>query len=217
MSLLPDSASFHERVEALFVAHRGRGVSLSPADLDLVDAWAALDVPFEVVARGLRKAAEAAMFDAPDGSGQLRSLKAARRKVEAEIAKYLNQTAGRGRAGPPSDAAAAPPPPFHHQRHTKLRAALAKLAKDHPPVAVVAGRFEALALPADFEAANRREDLALALLLRTLPFTERRSLLRQARLLVEKAQVLSTATKRESLRAHRSALVRRHWELPAFW
>ncbi|MBL9038439.1 MAG: hypothetical protein JNG84_07995, partial [Archangium sp.] len=64
MSLLPDSASFHERVQDCFVAYRGRGVSLSPADYDLVEAWAATEVPFEVVARGIRKAAEAALWDA---------------------------------------------------------------------------------------------------------------------------------------------------------
>jgi hypothetical protein len=57
----------------------------------------------------------------------------------------------------------------------------------------------------------------LALLARALPFSERTSLLREARRLVEKADVLSSGAKRESLRFHRSAQVRHRWELPAFW
>lgn len=215
MSLLPDSASFHERVEAFFVAYRGRGVSLSPADVDLVDAWATLEVPFEVIARGIRKAAEAAVFDAPEGAGQLRSLKAARRRVEAEIAKYTKGTAGRGSA--PAEAAEGPEEPFHHTRHQKLLGALRKLAKAHPEAAEVSARLGAMGAPADFETANHREELALALLVRALPFPERTSLLREARRLVEKAQLLSAGARKESLRFHRAGLVRHRWELPAFW
>jgi hypothetical protein len=40
MSLLPDDATFHERVQDLFTAYRGRGVSLSSDDVDLVQQWA---------------------------------------------------------------------------------------------------------------------------------------------------------------------------------
>lgn len=212
MSLLPESASFHEQVEAFFVAHRGRGVSLSPQDLDLVDAWAALDVPFEVVARGIRKAAEAALFDAPDGSGQLRSLKAARRQVEAEISKYTKRAAGKGAKEHGQSAE-----PFHQLRFKKLVKALDTLAKAHPEARGVALQIATLGTPIDFDAANRREALALALLMRALPFAERTSLLRETRRLVEKADVLSSGAKRESLRFHRAAQVRHRWELPAFW
>ena len=42
MSLLPDSATFHERVQDCFVAYRGHGVSLSAVDLEILDAWAEL-------------------------------------------------------------------------------------------------------------------------------------------------------------------------------
>ena len=213
MSLLPDSASFHERVEAFFVAHRGRGVSLSSDDLDLVEAWAAQGVPFEVVARGIRKAAEAVAYDAPDGTGALRSLRAARKRVEAEITKFLRESAGRGTP----EAETEPSEPFHHKRHAKLLQALKKLAKAHPETLPVAQRLDALGPPVDFEGANRREELALALLTRALPFAERTSLLREARRVVEKAEVLSAGAKRESLRFHRAAQVRHRWELPAFW
>jgi hypothetical protein len=98
MSLLPDSATFHERVQALFVTYRGRGVSLSPEDMELVDRWADAEVPFEVVARGIRLAAEKALWDAPEGTGQLRFLRACRRTVDAELAKYQKRAAGKTEA-----------------------------------------------------------------------------------------------------------------------
>jgi hypothetical protein len=171
-----------------------------------------------VVARGIRKAAEAASFDSPDGTAQLRSLRAARRQVEAEIAKYIRQTAGRGAAEEAGAAdATEAAEPYHHQRHKKLLSALKKLAQAHPQARPVAERLAAKKPPADFEAANRREDLALALLVRTLPFDERTSLLREARQLVEKTDVLSAGAKRESLRFHRAVGARHRWELPTFW
>jgi hypothetical protein len=212
MSLLPDSASFHERVEACFVAYRGRGLSLSSMDYELVDAWAQSGVPFEVVARGLRKAAERALWDAPEGEGQLRSLKAARKLVEAEIQKYLKRapSSGLAEAEPSSE-------PFHLVRHGKLRAALKKLAREHEGAARVVAHLDARPPPEDFEAANRLEELALALLLRSLPPAERSPLLREARRLMEKAQVSSAAARLESLRFHRAALVRHRWAIPAFW
>ncbi len=212
MSLLPDNATFHEQVEACFVAYRGRGVSLSAVDLELVDGWAALAVPVEVIARGIRRAAEAALFDAPEGQGQLRSLKAARRSVDAEVHKFLKRTEGRTDA-PNAD----PPEPFHLARRRRLTLALKKLSKDHPTVKPIAAHVAALAAPADFAQANRQEELALALLLRHLPALERRSILREARRLVENANPASAAARRESLRFHRAALVRHRWAIPAFW
>src|SRR5689334_3401938 len=87
MSLLPESASFEEMVQDCFLAHRGAGLMLSPLDVELVMAWGDDGVPFEVVARGIRKAAEKALWDARPGEPALRSLRACRRDVEAEIKK----------------------------------------------------------------------------------------------------------------------------------
>lgn len=204
MSLLPDSATFHERVQDCFVAYRGHGVSLSAVDLELLDAWAELDVPFEVIARGLRKAAEAALWDAAEEEG-LRSLRACRRSVDAEISKYVARAAGRG--GAPEKAE-----PFHLTRHKKLVAAIKKATRPNVPA-----WLSRLAPPEDFSEGDRQEQLALALLSRTLPFPQRTSLLREARQVVEKAPAMSATTRRESLRFHRAALVRQAFSMPSLW
>lgn len=207
MSLLPDSATFHERVQDCFVAYRGHGVSLSAVDLELVDAWATAEVPFEVIARGIRKAAEAALWDAAEGQGHLRSLKAARRQVDAEIAKFVGTTAGRT-----TKPEAAPDEPFHVTRHKKLVSALKKITKPQVPAWVAR-----LPVPHDFEASDRQEVLALLLLLRSLPVSRRSALLREARVLVEKTNAMTAATRRESFRFHRAALVRHAFEMPSLW
>ena len=206
MSLLPDTATFHERVQDSFVAYRGHGVSLSAVDLEILDGWAATEVPFEVIARGLRKAAERALWDAAEGEGQLRSLKACRRDVDAEIAKYVQRTAGR------TQEAAAVAEPFHVTRHKKLIASIKKATKPNVPAWVAT-----LPVPEDFAGGDRQEALVLNLLWRALPFGKRTSLLREARMLVEKASAMSAATKRESLRFHRAALVRQAWSMSALW
>lgn len=212
MSLLPDTASFHEKVQDCFVAYRGRGLALSPLDAELVEEWAALEVPFEVVARGLRKAAEAALWDAPDGSAHLQSVRACRKHVEAEIKKYLKRSAGQTADEAPSAL------PFHLERHKKLRAALRKLARDQDALAAPLGRWLArLPEPADFAQSSRQEELVLALLARTLPWPKRAALLREARHLVQNAGSTSPSARRESLRFHRAALVRHALAVPAFW
>jgi hypothetical protein len=81
----------------------------------------------------------------------------------------------------------------------------------------VPGWVERLATPEDFGAGDRQELLVFNLLLRTLPFAKRTSLLREARMVVEKVPAMSAATKRESLRFHRAALVRQAWAMPALW
>jgi hypothetical protein len=214
MSLLPDDATFHEKVQECFVAYRGRGVSLSGSDLEVLDGWARAGVPVEVVARGIRKAAEAALWDAPEGDGRLRSLRACKRTVDAEIAKYMKRTAGKTEQKPGDE----PPVPFHLARHRKLRSALKKIGKTHEALSpAVQKLLAALREPGDFDEANRQEELALAVLTRALPYEERRALLREAARLVEKAEVASRRARRESLRFHRAALVRHHLGLPAFW
>lgn len=205
MSLLPDSASFHERVQDCFVTYRGHGVSFSAVDLDLVDAWAVMGVPFEIVARGIRKAAEAALWDAVEEDGRLFSLRGAKKHVELEISKYQRVSAGR-------TAGAQPEAPLHVQRHKKLVAAVKKATKPAPPA-----WLEKLTPPADYDAADRQEALALLLLLRALPFQRRLGLLREARALSQKAASFSAAARRASLQFHRVALSRQAYELPAFW
>src|SRR5712672_42892 len=121
MSLLPHDASFHERVADLFAAFRGRGVALSALDVELVDAWAKTGAPFEVVARGIRKAAEGVLFDGAEDDRGLRSLAACRRKVEAELKKYVASTVGRAQAELPKK-----PIALHIKRHRKLKSALKK-------------------------------------------------------------------------------------------
>ena len=210
MSLLPDSATFHERVQDCFVAYRGRGVSLSPTDLDLLDVWAATEVPFDVVARGIRKAAEYALWDAPNGEPSLRFLSWCKRAVNAEIDKYLKRVAGKTEPA----ASGTPLEPFHLARHKKLLSALKKLGKTHPALVTWLPRLKA---PGDFRQADFNEEWALAMVLRALPWVTRSELLRTARRLVQNTPTLSPSARRESLRFHRAALVRRELSLSTFW
>lgn len=201
MDLLPDDASFHERVQTLFSRFRGHGLSLSATDLELVDAWAADGVPFEVVARGIQVAAEQALWDAPDGRGTLRSLAACRRAVNAEFAKYSKRAAGKG--GRPTDE------PFHLVRHRKLELALQRLVDDYPVL-----QRHTLRAPADATEAVRHEHLVLAWLMRALPFNTRLAVLRAARTASDSS---SRQTRVEVRRFHRDALLRRQLDLKPFW
>lgn len=212
MSLLPHSASFEERVQDCFSAYRGRGVELSALDAELVDAWAQTGAPFEVVARGLRKAAEHAGWDAPESGGGLRSLRACRRQVDAEISKWVARSAGQHPDAPADDE------PLHLARSKKLKSSLRKIAREIPQVGAAAARLEQhLKPPADFAAAQRHEELAFAVLTRALSWNERRGLLHQARRLVQNAQPVSPHAVRESIRFHRAAALKRLLSLPSFW
>lgn len=215
MSLLPETASFHERVQDLFAAYRGKGLSLSALDVELVDEWANTGAPFEVVARGMRQAAEASLFDAADGEPGLRSLRACRRKVEAEIKKYLARAAS---DVVDEEERSRPVEPLHVARVKKLKAALKKIAKEHPALATATARLkDAIGEPEDFDQAQRAEELTLAVLLRALPWPERSRLLREAGVLVQKVSGMSSDLKRESIRFHRGALLKHTLSLPSFW
>lgn len=207
---MPDSATFHERVEACFVAYRGHGVSLSANDLELVDRWADANVPFEVIARGLRKAAEAALWDAAEGAGHLRSLRGARRQVDAEIARYLKTVVGRT-AEP-----VAPKSP-EGERLRKLTAAIRTLARGAPVLQRLVSRLEAAPVPEDFATSDRLEAWALMELARALTFSDRLTLLREARALTTRTAGMSAQVVAESLRFHRLALIKRRWEVPSLW
>ncbi len=211
MSWLPDSASFHEQVQACFVAYRGRGVALSEKDLVLVDGWAEAHVPVEVVARGIKKAVEALGWDQLE-TERVRGLSACRRHVDAEIAKYLRQAAGK------TEEASAPTESFLVARHAKLLAVLRKLARERPTLSACAVRLErTLAEPADFDAGERNEALVLFALLRASPFGLRRECLQRARAFVQKHQFMTSQARREALRFHRAALARTTLSLPSFW
>ncbi len=212
MSLLPDSASFEERVQDCFTAYRGRGVELSALDVDLLDLWAQTGAPFEVVARGLRKAAENAQWDAPHSGGGLKSLRACRRQVDAEISKWVAHSAGQ------HTVEVAHAEPLHLTRHRKLKATLRKIVRTIEAVASVASRLEAtLPPPDDFSSAVRQEELVFAVLTRALSWNERQPLLHQARRLVQNAQPVSLHAVRESKRFHRAAALKRLLDLPPFW
>ena len=212
MSLLPENASFEEKVQDCFSAYRGRGVELSPLDAEVLEGWAASGAPFEVVARGLRRAAERAAWDALESGGALKTLRGCRREVESEIKKWASRTAGQHEA--PAPAAE----PLHATRHKKLLDALRKIGRSVPEVAGPARRLERrLPVPEDFTAAVRQEDLVLACFVRALPWQARQPLLQQARRLVENAQPISTSARLESKRFHRAAALKRRLELPPFW
>lgn len=213
MSLLPESASFEERVQDCFTAYRGRGVELSALDAELLEAWAGSGAPFEVVAKGLRKAAERAQWDALESGGALKSLRGCRREVETEINRWVARTPGQHAGGD-----AKPVEPVALTRHKALKSTLKKIARDVPQVAAAAQRLaERLLPPADFEASVRQEDLALVVLMRALAFDARLPLLHQARRLVQNAQPVSKSAVRESKRFHRAAALKRLLELPPFW
>jgi hypothetical protein len=94
VSFFASDASFEERVVDLLSAHRGHGLMLSALDSELLATWARMCVPFEVVARGIAKAAQAAQWDARPGEPAVRTLRACRRHVEVEIQGHLARVLG---------------------------------------------------------------------------------------------------------------------------
>jgi hypothetical protein len=182
MSLLPESASFEELVHDYFLALRGSGLMLSALDTELVAAWAEQGAPFDVVARGISRAMEKALWDARPGEPVLRTLRACRRQVEAEIKRWREKVAGAGagaEAGPKRGARRS----FEELRHAQWLGALEHFAQTEP---ALAPRLEALRarlareVPRDFEQMRAQEELVSLVLLRALPFCERRSLWRTA-------------------------------------
>ncbi|WNG28473.1 hypothetical protein F0U62_34085 [Cystobacter fuscus] len=208
MSLLPESASFEERVHDYFLALRGSGLMLSALDTELLSAWAGQAVPFEVVARGISRSAEKAMWDARPGEPVLRSLRACRRQVEAEIKKYRERMAGAGSEGKRSARTRS----WEETRHAQLLASLERLAETRPELAPRVHRLrEALAqsVPQDFTEMETREALVGLVLLRALPFPERHELWRQARGVDSDTQFMSGRARRLSRRFRLLVAVRR--------
>lgn len=211
MSLLPEGASFEELVQDYFLAVRGAGLMLSALDTELLTSWAREGVPFEVVARGITRSAEKALWDTRPGEPVLRSLRACQRQVDAEIKKYRERNAGAGEAPKKRRSLT-----WEETRHARLRASLEKLAERRPELTARVGQLleEVLARapeePAEFDAQEARVFL---LLLRSLPFSVRCELWRESRGGGAESQGMSTRSRRVARRFRLLALVRRSLEM----
>jgi hypothetical protein len=225
MSLLPEDASYLEHVQAYFLAFRGDGVSLSPLDAQLLADWKARGVPYAVICRGIRKAAEAILYNAGQAA-RLRTLRSCRSAVEREFRRWegvpaapVGKSADCAEAEPICDAAT-----FAVKRLKKARAALRKalLETDAPArrraIDAAAGIVSMeMDDPRHVSTLIARADDALALVyLRSLPAELRRGLMREARALAgPRPEGASPKARRDALRAHRVALARAHGQLPA--
>jgi hypothetical protein len=209
MSLLPESASFEELVQDYFLAMRGSGLMLSALDAELLTSWAEQGVPFEVVARGIARSAEKALWDARPGEPVLRSLRACRKQVEAEIKKHRERTAG---AGTGSSRRTVRTRTWEELRHAQLQASLERLAEREP---VLAPRIHQLLevvlheVPTEFARIEALETLVGLVLLRALAFSERLELWRMARGDDTDQQYMSFRARRLARRFRLLTVVRR--------
>lgn len=214
MGFLPETATFEELVADAFAAFRGTGVMISPLDAELVTDWGSRRIPFEVVARGMRKAAEKALWDAKPGEPALRSIRACRRDVEAEIKKYLRLSAGGHEEASEESQPAASPASLDPPKNDPV----AKLARGLRRLAKTDARFEPLCARVierrEFDGFEHRFPLQL---LRALPFAERLRLLREAKALAQGQVILSAHGRKLSRRFHRAAVLRRALDLQPFW
>jgi hypothetical protein len=213
MSLLPEDASFEELVQDCFLAYRGTGLMLSPLDAALVTEWHEKGVPFEVVARGIRKAAEKALVDAPKGQTGLRSLRAAARSVDAEMRHHLARAVGVGQAPHVAET----PMTFDVSHHQKVTRAVKALAEKRPDLARVTEEMLSGILarpPAEPGDASRRGDVVTVTLLRAMAFEERLPLLKDAHARVGAVR-MSARARRMSRRFHRAQVLTAHLGLPA--
>lgn len=215
MGLLPEEASFAEQVADYFAAVRGRGLMLSALDAELVAEWSEAGVPFEVVARGIRRAAEKASYDARPDEPAVSSLRACKRQVEAEIRKYVERSAGRTQQGDER-----PKRSVEEERKARMRSALRKLAKCQASLAGACARLaekvEALGAPT-LEDLAALEERIYAALVRATPFARRLEILRGARDSAGPPAGMSARARKLSLRVHRAAALRRAVDLPPFW
>ncbi|MCY1041464.1 hypothetical protein OV208_09075 [Corallococcus sp. bb12-1] len=213
MSLLPESASFEELVQDYYLAVRGAGLMLSALDTQLVTAWAQEGVPFEVVARGISRSAEKALWDARPGEPVLRSLRACRRQVETEIRKYRDLSAGQGEEAAP-EVKKKPSRSWEEVRHARLCTALRALTERESTLAPRVHRLLDTVLasvPREPAAMDQQEAWTLLVLLRALPFTERRTVWREAR--TGEQQLMTARARRVSRRFRLQAAVRRRLDM----
>ncbi len=209
MSLLPEGASLEEMVQECFFAYRGSGLGLSALDAELLTHWAHSGAPFQAIALGIRRAAESAAWHARPGEAPLRSLRACRRQVEAEIRRHRWRSAG-----------ATGKLRRSRRSEAKLKKELARLALNRPELkAALASLQSALEdRRRRLEEAPRAIDLIEARLLRALPFPERLWLLKEARSRTSALGGLASARARVlARRFHRAVALRNKLALPSFW
>jgi hypothetical protein len=212
MSLLPEGASFEELVQDYFLAVRGAGLMLSALDSELLTSWAREGVPFEVVARGIARSAEKALWDARPGEPVLRSLRSCQRSVEAEIKKYRQRSAGEGEGESPRRRRALT---WEETRHARLRASLERLGERRPELMPRVGQLLETVLvtsPEEPAQLDAQEGFVFLALLRALPFLERLELWREASSAAE-GQGMSSRSRRVARRFRLLALVRRALEM----
>ena len=186
---------------------------LSALDAALVTQWQENAVPYEVVARGIRKAAERAAQDAPRGQTGLRSLRACRRSVESELRLYRALVVGVGSSQQGAEA----PISFEVSHHLKVTKALQNLALARPDLARVTDQLLSGILarpPTELGEASRRGDVVTVRLLRALSFPERVSLLKVSRERLGGVR-MSARARRMARRFHRTQVVVEHLGLPA--
>lgn len=212
MSYLPEGVSFEERVQDYFLAVRGSGLMLSALDVELLSEWSRSGVPFEVVARGIRRSAERALFDARPGEPILRSLRACRRQVEAEIGRHRSRAAGQ-----------------HEKKResweVERKKALSKLlagARGSRAEGVPEPRLERAldrlgvlieACEPTPDALSRLEDAVPVALCRALPFLERRDVWREAVRRVAESGASSRVARLLGRRVRLAAALSRHLRL----
>ena len=208
-----------------FLAHRGAGLMLSPLDVQLVMSWSEAGAPYEVVALGIRKAAERAVWDTRPGEPALRTLRACKREVEAELKKWRARSAGRGGSSADPDTgegagAQVERASLETDRWKKTKAVISKLGRERPEVAaactsLLAGPLRAPATSLD--ASERVEEVVYARLVRALPWPLRKALYVEAAALCGDLRLGSAHARVLSRRFHRNALIRRALDLPSFW
>ena len=224
MSLLPEDAGYLEHLQSYFLAFRGDGVSLSPLDAQLLAEWQARGVPYSVVCRGIRKAAEAVLYHGGEVA-RLRTLRSCRSAVEREFKRWEGPARSLARAADPEAAAGPPADPasFAARRIKQARSMLSKVLQQAGPgplrqAAAAALEVASLTLedPRRVASLVARADETLALVyLRRLPGPERRELMKKARALAGlRTEGASRRARKDALRAHRVALARAHGQLP---
>jgi len=225
MSLLPEEATYLEHVQAYFLAFRGDGVSLSPLDAELLVDWRTRGVPYPVVCRGIRKAAETQLYNR---GARLRTLRACRSAVEREFQRWEGLGPQRvPTATAPATTETAEPSStesFTVRRLKKARAELRKALRACVNDAARGALEAAAALVAqELEdprevsvLISRAEDTLALVYVRRLAPAARRDLMREARALAgPRPARASPRARKDALRAHRVALARAHGQLPA--